>query len=65
MITAVDKKRILQYLAKHALGNLYYADFKEFINFKKCSDLDLYNYFISNCYFISRRNNFRSFINVK
>lgn len=64
MITAVDKKRILQYLAKHALGNLYYADFKEFINFKKCSDLDLCNYFISNCeeFLLNQKGSFKLFL---
>lgn len=28
MITSVDKVKILQYLKKHASGDLYYDDFK-------------------------------------
>ena len=46
MITSVDKVKILQYLKKHASGDLYYDDFKEIINRKKCNDYDLLEYFV-------------------
>ena len=46
MITSVDKIKIKEYLNKHASGDLYYDDFKEIVNRKKCTDKDLLEYFI-------------------
>lgn len=49
MITPVDKVKITQYLKKHASGDLYYDDFKEVVNRKKCTDRDLLEYFVVSC----------------
>ena len=49
MITASDKLKVTQYVMQHASGDLYYEDFKEFINKKKCSDIDLFSFFVFNC----------------
>ena len=64
MITASDKLKVTQYVMQHASGDLYYEDFKEFINKKKCSDIDLFSFFVFSCenYLQRQMGTYKSFV---